>query len=111
MPSLLSCPRCGRHTRSEGAHCDHCAAPLTPGPGAAAGATALLLALGLGGCDDGFTAQPPYGLPDTATAPDQDGDGYTTADDCDDDDATVNPGATETPRDGVDSNCDGGDDT
>ncbi len=42
---------------------------------------------------------------------DADGDGYTETDgDCDDHDATANPGATETYYDGVDSNCDGASD-
>ncbi len=41
---------------------------------------------------------------------DQDGDGYSENDgDCDEDDATVHPGATEIPFDGVDQDCDGAD--
>ena len=37
---------------------------------------------------------------------DSDGDGYSADEDCDDSDATVNPGAEETPYDGVDNDCD-----
>jgi hypothetical protein len=45
---------------------------------------------------------------DTAglAATDEDGDGYFAADDCDDDDASVHPGATEV-CDGEDNDCDG----
>ena len=41
---------------------------------------------------------------------DYDGDGYPASKDCNDKDAKVNPGAVETPKDGVDSNCNGDDD-
>jgi hypothetical protein len=43
-------------------------------------------------------------------APDDDGDGFTTATDCDDTDATVFPGAVEVFYDGVDQDCSGGSD-
>ncbi len=42
---------------------------------------------------------------------DGDGDGFTDNVDCDDDDATVNPGVDDTPGDGVDQDCDGADAT
>lgn len=38
---------------------------------------------------------------------DDDGDGYLTLDDCDDADPLVHPGASDTPGDGVDQDCDG----
>ncbi|MCB9742559.1 MAG: VCBS repeat-containing protein [Alphaproteobacteria bacterium] len=59
----------------------------------------LLLALSLLACTD-----------KTASFDDADGDGYTRAEDCDDYDASVNPGAPEVCGDGVDNDCDGADD-
>jgi len=47
---------------------------------------------------------------DTALVdPDHDGDGYPFSADCDDKNPKINPGAAETPGDGVDSNCNGDD--
>ncbi len=44
---------------------------------------------------------------DNECPPDDDGDGYTVLDDCDDTDATVYPGAADTWYDGIDSDCAG----
>jgi hypothetical protein len=64
------------------------------------------------GVPDTGEPQPDYGVPDTGMYEDNDGDGYSEAEgDCDDTNADIHPAATETPGDGVDSNCDGHDDT
>ena len=54
-----------------------------------------------------------FGRTDTADTNviDADGDGSPDDEDCDDDNASVYPGAPETPGDKLDSNCDGNDDT
>jgi streptogramin lyase len=58
--------------------------------------------------DDGSQGQRGINALDVAIVPffDLDGDGFTKITDCDDSDASVNPGATEI-FDGVDNNCDG----
>jgi hypothetical protein len=70
--------------------------------------------LGLAGCDatgkESFPGVAEYGVADTSRV-DLDGDGYFTPEDCDDGNAAIHPEATETPGDGVDSNCDGEDDS
>lgn len=48
---------------------------------------------------------------DSEVLVDADGDGYYTGDDCDDQDSSRYPGAHENTSDGVDSNCDGEDDS
>lgn len=106
MARLVPCPACGAHLR-EGDTCPACGATLRAGPSA----TALLLGLALTGCpskdDTGPGPQPEYGVEVT----DLDDDGYTSDVDCNDDDASIHPDAAETAGDGIDSNCDGQDDT
>jgi hypothetical protein len=92
MKRGTACPSCGQSARTRGK-----AVPFA--------AAALLL--GLVGCEgDGGGAVALYGVPIT----DEDGDGYDTAIDCNDDDPSIHPDAAETAGDGVDSNCDGQDD-
>lgn len=53
-----------------------------------------------------------FSFSDTSSTTDEDRDGYSPREgDCDDGDAARHPDATETTNDGVDSNCDGEDDT
>ncbi|MCB9744286.1 MAG: putative metal-binding motif-containing protein [Alphaproteobacteria bacterium] len=71
------------------------------------------MGLALTGCVDP-KIEPAYGIPDTRIHTglvDEDGDGFGVSEDCDDEDEAVHPDAEETPGDGVDSNCDGSDDT
>jgi hypothetical protein len=93
MDGAGACPACG-------------AGQLTP---PRASAALLVLGLVVAGCGDkGHTGmQADYGI----AVVDEDGDGYDQYDDCDDGDASVFPDAKETAGDGVDSNCDGADDT
>ena len=66
------------------------------------------MGLSLVACDK-IQPQPDYGIAETSVY-DNDGDGYGAEDgDCDDEDASVYPGATEVEGDGVDSDCDGED--
>jgi len=73
----------------------------------------LLMTLA-GACSDLSVFRPDSGFTfvDTSSTEDADGDGYSpSSGDCDDTVASVHPTADETLGDGVDSNCDGEDDT
>ncbi len=87
--------------------------------GAAPGATAEAIETAvIGSARDLGTAAPDndygYGLVDAVAAidvleipADNDGDGYPVTFDCDDNDASVHPGALERRRDGIDQDCNG----
>ena len=100
---LKLCTDCHHVHRAE-VHCPRCARPKTAG---ALATGVVLLGLSLTGCDGQEEDVALYGAP----VEDADGDGYFEDADCDDSDANINPDAEETPGDGVDSNCDGEDDT
>ena len=109
MSPLLLCPDCSTPRVTDGGACPSCGATRL----SASSLPSVLGVLGLsfvsGGC---FESNSKYGMPDTGGYEDADGDGWSVEDgDCDDTDDTVHPDATETPGDGVDSNCDGSDDT
>lgn len=110
---MRNCSHCSSLLREESCTCPHCGHNPCGGPSRAA----LLLGLALTGCV-GATPQPKYGVSITdsqSSMVDEDGDGYTAkesgGDDCDDSDPNIHPDAEETAGDGVDSNCDGSDDT
>ena len=117
--SMNPCPSCACHVMASACACPHCGVKLRTCSAASYAASytkaaALLSLTAVGGCFK--VVQPMYGVVapmDTSadSAIDEDGDGWGFDEDCDDDNPEVFPGAEETPGDGVDSNCDGADDT
>jgi hypothetical protein len=66
----------------------------------------------MGGCTGKTAPTDSFVGMDTESTADDDGDGFSPADgDCDDADDSRSPDAAEATGDGVDSNCDGEDDT
>lgn len=110
---LTPCPACG--TPAPRAGCPHCSG-LSGAKAVAKSLGSAVMLLGLGACIGGPERRPEsvieadYGVPDTGYL-DADQDGHRSQLDCDDDNDAVYPGAPETVGDGVDSNCDGSDDT
>jgi hypothetical protein len=107
MKRLTPCSECGAHRRVDDA-CPSCgAAPAAANLSKAAWLLGLALVAGCGDDASDTSTMAMYG----DAIMDVDGDGYSEDVDCDDDDAAVHPDADEAPGDGVDSNCDGSDDT
>lgn len=109
---LATCPSCAGFTPPV-ARCPHCDAPLAPRPPTTARrlidvAAGSAIALTLAACYGAAIYPPPDDLPSRGCDParDVDGDGYC-EDDCDQADATVHPGASDPPGDGLDQDCDG----
>ena len=101
---LRPCCRC-QTPALVGTACPHC------GSSCSSYLPAVLAAMALAACDGSKNFTPPYGVPPESSVVDNDGDGYNASDDCDDSNKDIHPDATETKGDGIDSNCDGQDDT
>ncbi|MED5374007.1 MAG: MopE-related protein [Myxococcota bacterium] len=103
------CNHCGSPAPA-GNDCPHCSARLASSPKPVLLGAAALLGLSLTACTGIGEPAALYGAPDSGWI-DSDGDGTRDRQDCAPEDAEVYPGAPETADDGVDSNCDGEDNT
>ena len=112
MNYLIPCPSCSKHVVSEDKVCPHCGASTKCETHTSIKTiTAILMGLSVVACDGGPTSETAVQALYGVAIVDNDGDGYYDDQDCNDDDASIHPGAEETAGDGVDSNCDGEDDT
>lgn len=106
---MITCESCERHFHVEDQACPFCS---RRSPAAAramnlfgGAVTSLVLAAcyGVGGFDTGIVTD----SGDTSDVVDNDNDGFSPPEDCDDTDDQVNPGAAEDCTDTVDNDCDG----
>ena len=109
------CDRCDRHYLAHEAACPFCSAANSPAgrpffaglPRMGAAVMAVLTPAVLAAC----YGAPPDDSGDTGGPKDSDSDGYTSDVDCDDENAAVNPEASEATAeecgDGLDNDCDG----
>ena len=111
MPTLVPCASCAELLFDNVCVCAHCGAKRCRNHQLSTAAFLLGLAVAAPGCMFEPT-QSDYTGASTEDMADDDDDGWTVGGgDCDDVDPDVNPDATETPGDGVDSNCNDEDDT
>ncbi len=116
---LPVCSICGQYVRVGAERCPFCKAVLLQAPPGLRMPSASSVALGLSlvSLSACFVGVSKYGVAstgnfETGDGEDDDNDGYLDGEgDCDDENADIHPDAEETPGDGVDSNCDGEDDT
>lgn len=120
---LPVCTGCGQYVRVADVACPFCGVQLRRAEPGSRLPTPASMALGLSlvALNACFVGVAKYGvapMDDTVSHTgdtDADGDGFVDenagGNDCDDGDAAIHPDADEIPGDGVDSNCDGDDDT
>lgn len=121
---MFVCASCSSFVPPASRACPACGTAVTPALRVIGGAVTLagssLFAMTLSACygvavDRPFPDAGPQRDASGATmtcddpSSDLDGDGYCGDLDCDEADASINDGATDTPGDGIDSNCDGAD--
>lgn len=116
MSTLLRCESCGSYVRLVG-RCPSCGGAGGAAPGTVGRLLGLaVMSTGLAACTSMYGIAVTKPVLDTADSGDtglrdRDGDGFTDDVDCNDQDPEVFPGAADTPGDGLDTNCDGFDDT
>jgi hypothetical protein len=107
---MKPCPSCDRHIRTTEKECPHCGNDLRSAlikwrNAAAAGAASMVLAACYGGAGT-YDSGELYDSVDDTSLIDNDSDGHFASEDCNDEDASINPDADEVCDDEVDNDCD-----